>query len=254
MQLDLLQRSSNASPYGNSPYRHHDVVERRPSAASLNTVQLTNPEEAAEVCNREDSAMHLADERLSNSGARHTVIPVFCQGTDTRTSSSSLKVSIPAMAARAVFMLHICMLIQPAPQVPPALCVKSSAILHTWTKSVLTVLQGTGLWLQGTRSSSSRRRSFCRSSFTATRSYETRMCRQRRRTFAMPELEPTSNNNFHVILLETQPGMSEADDGPTMRNTLLEMAANSWGKADHIMRSMMRNALHQSNRQAHDCT
>lgn len=180
-----------------SPERHHDVVERRPSAALLNTVQLTNPEEAAEVCNREDSAMHLADERLSNSGARHTVIPVFCQGTDTRTSSSSLK---------------------------------------------------------GTRSSSSRRRSFCRSSFTATRSYETRMCRQRRRTFAMPELEPTSNNNFHVILLETQPGMSEADDGPTMRNTLLGMAANSWGKADHIMRSMMRNALHQSNRQAHDCT
>ena len=118
MQLNLLQSSSNASPYGNSPYRHHSVVERRPSAALLSTVQLTNPEEAAEVCNREDSAMHLADERLSNSGARHTVIPVFCQGTDTRTSSSSLKVCIPAMAARAVLMLHICMLIQPAPQVP----------------------------------------------------------------------------------------------------------------------------------------
>lgn len=135
------------------------------------------------------------------------------------------------------------------------LCQVCSATLHTWIKSVLTMLmQATGFWLQGTRSSCSRRRSFCRSSFTATRSYETRMCRQRRRTFVMPELEPTSNNNFQVILQETQPGMPEAGSGPTMRNTLLGMAASSWGKADHIMRSMMRSALHQSSRQAHNCT
>ncbi|DBA74535.1 TPA: hypothetical protein ACH3X2_000987 [Trebouxia sp. C0005] len=180
-----------------SPERQHDVVEGRPSAALLSTIQLTNPEEAAEVCNREDSAMRLADGRLSNSGPRHTAIPVFCQGKDTRMSSSSSK---------------------------------------------------------GARSSSSRRRSFCRSSFTATRSYETRMCRQRRRTFAMPELESNSNNNFQVILLETQPGMSEATNGSTMRNTLLGMAATSWGKADHMMRSMMRGALHQKSGQAHNCT
>ena len=140
------------SPYGNSPYRQHDVVEGRPSAALLSTVQLTDPEEAAEVCSREDSAMRLADERLSNSRARHTAIPVFCQGTDTRTSSSSLKVSIPPMAARAVVTLRICMLIhlhlqqqqqqqallqlqQQQPglllQVQQALCVNSPAILHT---------------------------------------------------------------------------------------------------------------------------
>ncbi|KAL0025493.1 hypothetical protein WJX77_006167 [Trebouxia sp. C0004] len=181
------------------PERQHGVDERRPSAALSNTIQLTNSEEAAEFCSRGDSAMRLEDERLSNSGARHTAIPSFCQGTDARTSRTS-----------------------------------SSS-------------------MKGTRSSSSRRRSFCRSSFTATRSYETRVGRQRRRTFAMPELEPTSNNNFQVILQET-PGMPEAASGPTMRNTLLGMAASSWGKADHIMRSMMRSARHQSNGQAHDCT
>lgn len=180
-----------------SPERQHDAIEGRPFAALLTTTLLTNPEEAAEVCSREDTAMRLGDERLSNTGPRHSATPVFCQGTDTRKSSSSMK---------------------------------------------------------GTRSSCSRRRSFCRSSFTATRSYETRMCRQRRRTFAMPELEPTSNNNFHVILQETQPGMPEAASGATMRNTLLGMAASSWGKADHIMRSMMRGALYQNSRQAHDRT
>ena len=67
----------------------------------------------------------------------------------------------------------------------------------------------------------------------------------------MPELEPTCSNNFQVILLETQ---SEAASGPTMRNTLLGIAANSWGKAEHIMRSMMRSALHQNSGQAQDCT
>ena len=101
MQLDLWQRSSNASPYGNYLYRQPDVVEGRPSAALLSTVQSTNPEEATEVCSREDSAMHLAYERLSNSGARHTAIPVFCQGTDTRTSSSSLKVSTPSYGSQS---------------------------------------------------------------------------------------------------------------------------------------------------------
>ncbi len=164
------------SPYGNSPYRQHDVVEGRPSAALLSTVQLTDPEEAAEVCSREDSAMRLADERLSNSGARHTAIPVFCQGTDTRTSSSSLKVSIPAMAARAVVTLRICMLIQPAPAATAtaagaltaaaatawAASASSTSTLrqvscHTaympyYTKSVLTMLmQATRLWLHRVR-------------------------------------------------------------------------------------------------------
>ena len=111
-----------------------------------------------------------------------------------------------------------------------------------------------GFWLQGTRFSCSRRRSFCRSSFTAARSYETRMCRQRRRTFSMPELEPTSNNNFQVILMETQPGMPEAANGPTMCDTLLGMASSSWSKADHMMRSMVKSALYHHSGQAHDCT
>lgn len=89
--------------------RRNDAVEGRPSAPLLSTVQLTNPAEAAEVCSREDSARHLGGERLSNGGARHTVIPAFRQGTDTRTSSSSLKVSIPAVAARAVLThVHWC--------------------------------------------------------------------------------------------------------------------------------------------------
>ena len=230
MHSDLLHRSLNASSYVNSSYRQHDLVEGRPSAALLSTIPLTNPEEAAEVCSREDSAMRLGDERLSTNGARHTAISVFCQGSDTRSSSSSMKVGILAMAARAVLTLVNCC----------AVCADNANASNSW--------------LQGTRCSSSRRRSFCRSSFTATRSYETRMSRQRRRTFAMPELEPTSNNNFQVILQETQSGMPEAAHGPTMRNTLLGMAASSWGKADHMMRSMMRSALHQSSEQAHACT
>lgn len=77
------------------------------------------------------------------------------------------------------------------------------------------------------------------------------MSRQRRRTFVMPELEPTCNNNFQVVLMETH---SEAASGPTVRNTLLGIAADSWGKADHVMRSMMRSALHQNSGQAQDCT
>ncbi len=148
------------------------------------------------------------------------------------------------------------MLVLSAPQVPQALCVKS-ALPYCMDQVCADNANASNrfvFWLQGTRSSPSRRRSFCRSSFTATRSYETRMCRQRRRTFAMPELEPTSNNNFQVILMETQPGMPEAANGPTTRNTLLGMAASSWGKADHIVRSMMKSALHQSSGQAHDCT
>lgn len=143
MQLDLWQRSSNASPYGNYLYRQPDVVEGRPSAALLSTVQSTNPEEATEVCSREDSAMHLAYERLSNSGARHTAIPVFCQGTDTRTSSSSLKVSTPSYGSQScVDTAHL--------RANPTCTTSSASTLclvfcHTaympyYTKSVLTML------------------------------------------------------------------------------------------------------------------
>ncbi len=101
MQPILLQWSSNASSHGNSPCRQHDVDEGRPSAA-LNIIQANNPEEATDVCSREDSAMRLIDERQSNSVARHSAVPAFHQGTVTRTSSSSMKVSIPVVAARAV--------------------------------------------------------------------------------------------------------------------------------------------------------
>lgn len=107
--------------------------------------------------------------------------------------------------------------------------------------------------VKSARSSHSKRRSFSRSSFTATRSYETRLRRHRKRTFMMPELEPAHNTNTVLVLLETHAGMSDAMymvASPSKRNTLLSMAASSWGKADHLMRSVMRRALYQGSEQA----
>lgn len=77
--------------------------------------------------------------------------------------------------------------------------------------------------------------------------------RHRKRTFIMPELEPAHNTNTVLVLLETHPGMSDAMymlASPSKRNTLLSMAASSWGKADHLMRSVMRRALYQGSEQA----
>lgn len=57
--------------------------------------------------------------------------------------------------------------------------------------------------LRSDRSSFSRRRSFCRSSFASSRSIDARKRRHRQRTFVMAELEPDSSNDSHVVLMET---------------------------------------------------
>lgn len=101
--------------------------------------------------------------------------------------------------------------------------------------------------VKSARSSNSRRRSFCRSSFSATRTYESRNRKQRQRTFVMAELEPAKNSNSNVTMLEVQDMESdhvESMEAPSKCSKLLGMAASSWGAADQMMRSVVRGALY----------
>ena len=89
-------------------------------------------------------------------------------------------------------------------------------------------------------------RHFCRSSFSAARPYETRKHRQRLRTFAMEELDPS--NSFAVCLEEVVNPMaaSNQEAGKKKQNTLLGTAVSSLSAADDMLRSVMKSALYQT--------
>ncbi|KAL3136416.1 hypothetical protein ABBQ38_005674 [Trebouxia sp. C0009 RCD-2024] len=93
-----------------------------------------------------------------------------------------------------------------------------------------------------------RDRSFCRSSFSAARPYETREPRQRPRTFAMEELHPSSSSAVRLEEVTQPVGLynQHLPAGGKKQNSLLSMAASSLSAADDMLRSIMKSAFYQT--------